>query len=100
MDFANAIDAAAKAKNMTRSVFITHSTRHMIEGRFRMSKTDLKLSFPDEEWKDPNGNVWIIHEYDERIGQVRMSRAPGNRDRDSVKTVSADSDGWEKVSAA
>ena len=86
MDFANAIDAAAKAKNMTRSVLIAHSTR--------------KNRFADEEWKDPNGNVWIIHEYDERIGQVRMSRAPGNRDRDSVKTVSADSDGWEKVSAA
>lgn len=95
-----AIDAAAKARNMTRSVFIAHSTRHMIEGRFRMPKTDLKLSFPDEVWKDPEGNVWIIHEYDERIGQIRMSRAPGNRDSVPVKTVSVDEDGWEKVNAA
>jgi len=88
----NAIDEAAAQRNMTRSVFIAHSSRLEIEGQ------SLQLATPGEEWRDPEGNAWIIHHNEKGIGQIRISRAAGNTDRQSVKLVSDALEGWERVS--
>jgi len=89
-----AIDTAAVQRKMTRSVFIAHSTRREIEGR------NLKNAAPGEEWRDPNGNVWIIHNNYDGISQIQLSRAAGNTNRQSIKLVSDALEGWEKVGAA